>query len=167
MSRFTKKPKPTKIATVIGTGTKIIGNIEFAGGLHVDGTIVGNVTADQGDDSALTLSENGTIEGEVRVPNMVINGKVLGDVYGSHNVELAPNAKVTGTVYYHLLEMAMGAEVNGQLVHTAEQQPRRLGYDGGKEKAAEPAKDAKSGELPLSGQPRPEAARKPEPPKPN
>jgi len=44
-------------------------------------------------------------------------------------VELAPNAKVNGTVYYRLLEMAMGAEVNGQLVHTEEEPVRMLGYD--------------------------------------
>jgi cytoskeletal protein CcmA (bactofilin family) len=56
---------------------------------------------------------------------------VIGDVYGTSRVELAPNAKVTGTVYYHLLEMAMGAEVNGRLVHSNEDEPRRLGYDGG------------------------------------
>lgn len=165
MSRFTKKPKSTKIATVIGTGTRVIGNVEFTGGLHVDGTIVGNVTAEQNGDGALTLSENGTIEGEVRVPNIVINGTVLGDVYGGQSVELAPKAKVTGTVYYHLLEMAMGAEINGQLVHTAEQQPRRLSYDGDRGKAGERA--TKEEELPLTGQQRAEAGKKPETLKPN
>jgi cytoskeletal protein CcmA (bactofilin family) len=129
MARF-KKSKAPKIATVIGAGTKIHGDIEFSGGLHVDGVIKGNVMAEQGTDSALTLSENGTIEGEVRVCNIVINGRVTGDVYGAQRVELAPDARVTGTVYYNLLEMAMGAEINGQLVHTVDQGTRRLGYDG-------------------------------------
>jgi cytoskeletal protein CcmA (bactofilin family) len=129
MARF-KKSKAPKIATVIGAGTKIHGDIEFSDGLHVDGVIKGNVMAEEGTDSALTLSENGTIEGEVRVCNIVINGKVTGDVYGTQRVELAPDARVTGTVYYNLLEMAMGAEINGQLVHTVDQGTRRLGYDG-------------------------------------
>ncbi len=128
--------KAQKIATVIGVGTKVIGDIHFSGGLHVDGAISGNVLADQDNDSALTLSENGTIEGELRVPNIVVNGTVNGDVYGSQTVELAPKARVTGTVYYNLLEMAMGAEINGQLIHTKEQPQRRLGYDGGKPQAA-------------------------------
>ncbi len=122
--------KTQKIATVIGVGTKVTGDIHFTGGLHVDGTIVGNVLADQDEKSALILSEQGTIEGELRVPNIVINGTVKGDVFGSHTVELAPNARVSGTVYYNLLEMAMGAEINGQLIHTKEQPQRRLGYDG-------------------------------------
>jgi cytoskeletal protein CcmA (bactofilin family) len=130
MARF-KKTKAPRVVTVVGTGTNISGNLVFAGGLHVDGVITGDVHADGGESSALTLSEGGTIEGEIRVPNIVINGTVIGDVYGTNRVELAPNARVTGTVYYHLLEMAMGAEVNGRLVHTNEDEPRRLGYDGG------------------------------------
>jgi cytoskeletal protein CcmA (bactofilin family) len=130
MARY-KKTKAPRVVTVVGTGTTISGNMVFAGGLHVDGIITGDVHADGAESSALTLSESGTIEGEVRAPNIVINGTVIGDVYGTNRVELAPNAKVTGTVYYHLLEMAMGAEVNGRLVHSDEGEPRRLGYDGG------------------------------------
>jgi cytoskeletal protein CcmA (bactofilin family) len=130
MAKF-KKTKAPRVVTVVGTGTQISGNVAFAGGLHVDGIITGDVHADGAESAALTLSEGGTIEGEVRVPNIVINGTVIGDVYGTNRVELAPNAKVTGTVYYHLLEMAMGAEVNGRLVHSNEVEPRRLGYDGG------------------------------------
>lgn len=61
---------------------------------------------------------------------LILNGTVVGDVYASERVELASQARVTGTVHYRLLEMAMGAEVNGQLVHVSENVPRRLGYDG-------------------------------------
>ncbi len=124
------KSRAPKIATVIGAGTEIVGNIIFSGGLHVDGRIKGNVQAEPDSTSALTLSEKGVIEGDIHVPNIVINGEVNGDVYGGLRVELAPRARVAGTVYYNLLEMAMGASVNGQLIHSDEPQ-RRLGYDGG------------------------------------
>jgi cytoskeletal protein CcmA (bactofilin family) len=143
MKRNNPKTKAQKIATVIGVGTKVAGDIHFAGGLHVDGTIVGNVLADQDEESALTLSEQGTIEGELRVPNIVVNGTVNGDVYGSKTVELAQNARVTGTVYYNLLEMAMGAEINGQLIHTKELPQRRLGYDGGGKPQATKSQESK------------------------
>ena len=78
--------------------------------------------------SLLTLSERGTIEGEVKVPNMVLNGEIVGDVYGSTRVELAPKSRVKGSVYYNLIEMAIGAEVNGGLVHQPQgsQLPKRL-----------------------------------------
>jgi len=123
-----KKNKTPDLKTIIGVGTEIIGDLHFTGGLHVDGIIKGNVSADQGARSVLTVSENGNIEGEVRVPNMTINGVIMGDVYASQRVELAPKARVTGTVYYNMLEMAMGAEVNGQLIRADENSPKLLGY---------------------------------------
>ena len=111
------KTKPTKIETLIGTSIEIRGDIIFNGGLHVDGKIVGNVIAEDNSDSMLVLSDHGNIEGEVRVPYVVLNGEVTGDVYAAERVELSSHAQVSGNVYYNLLEMAMGAEVNGSLVH--------------------------------------------------
>jgi len=112
------------IDTVIGSQTRLEGDVHFSGGLHVDGTIKGNLVAEPGTEAVLTVSEQGRIEGDVRVPNLVLNGAVQGDVYASERVELACHAKVTGNVYYNLIEMAMGAEVNGNLVHRAG--PQRL-----------------------------------------
>ena len=106
-----------RIDTLIGHGTEINGDLIFAGGLHVDGRINGNVAAEEGSSSILILSEFGHIEGDVRVPNIVLNGKIVGDVHGSTRVELAPKSRIKGSVYYNLIEMAIGAEVNGALVH--------------------------------------------------
>ena len=117
-----------RIDTLVGQGTEITGDLVFSGGLHVDGTIKGNVVAEEGTTALLILSEFGRIEGEVTVPNMVLNGEVVGDVYGSTRVELAPKARVKGSVYYNLIEMAIGAEVNGGLVHQPQGSdlPKRL-----------------------------------------
>lgn len=126
-----KKFKAPKIATVIGVGTEILGDLHFSGGLHVDGHIKGNVSAEQDGQSALIVSENGNIEGEVRVPNMIVNGTITGDLYASQRVELASDARIHGTVYYTMLEMAMGAEVNGQMIKVDEDSPKMLGYHEG------------------------------------
>ncbi len=107
-----------KYSSVIGSNIKIFGNIVFTGGLYVDGSIQGNITADGDDPSVLTLDENSTVEGDVQAPKIRLNGEVVGDVYASAHAELLPKARVSGTLYYHSLEMALGAEVNGQLVHT-------------------------------------------------
>jgi len=138
-----KKFKASKIATVIGHGTEITGNLSFAGGLHLDGVITGDLTTNHDDAATLTVSEHGAVEGDVRVPNVILNGTVVGDVYASNRVELASKARVTGTVYYSRLEMAMGAEVNGQLKHVNESEPRMLGYFDEEEKTDEtPSDDA-------------------------
>jgi len=111
------KSNSTKIETLVGTAMEIHGDLIFSGGLHVDGKIVGNVIAEEDSHSMLILSDQGQIEGEVRVPFVVLNGQVTGDVYASERVELSRHGQVKGNVYYNLLEMAMGAEVNGNLVH--------------------------------------------------
>jgi cytoskeletal protein CcmA (bactofilin family) len=117
-----------RIDTLIGQGTEINGDLVFSGGLHVDGTIKGNVSAEEGSSALLILSEFGHIEGEVTVPNMVLNGEIIGDVFGSIRVELAPKSRIKGSVYYNLIEMSIGAEVNGGLVHQPQgsQLPKRL-----------------------------------------
>ncbi len=128
-----KKFRTPRITTVIGTGTEIKGDITFRNGLHVDGVIRGDVLSDPQDQSAtLTLSDLGTIDGNVRVGNVMLNGTVVGDVVASNRVELAPKAKINGTLTYAMLEMAMGAEVNGKLIHAADQEPPQLQYDGNK-----------------------------------
>ncbi|MGH8475110.1 MAG: bactofilin family protein [Methylococcales bacterium] len=119
-NRKNQKIKASRISTIVGQGTEVHGNITFTGGLHVDGIIKGNVNGELSESSILSLSELGMIEGDVRVPILILNGSVLGNVFASERVELAPRSKVTGDVTYNLIEMAVGAEVNGKLVHKNE-----------------------------------------------
>ena len=123
-----KKFNAARVDTLIGQGTRISGDLIFSGGLHVDGHIKGNVMAEAGSSAILILSEHGRIEGEVKVPLMVLNGEILGDVYATTRVELAPKSRISGSVYYNLIEMSIGAEVNGSLVHqpVGEEEPKRL-----------------------------------------
>jgi len=125
-----KKHKSVRIDTLVGQHTEIQGDIRFSGGLHVDGTIKGNVIAETDGSSMLSLSECGTVEGEVNVPYVVLNGVVIGDVHVSEHVELASKARITGNVYYNLIEMSIGAELNGKLVHTpgSTDSPLALGH---------------------------------------
>ena len=111
------KSASARVDTVIGQQTQISGDLHFSGGLHIDGHIKGNVIANEGTESVLTVSEHGRIEGDVRVPNVFLNGSVTGDVRCEERIELAAKAKVNGDVYYNLIEMVMGAEVNGSLLH--------------------------------------------------
>jgi cytoskeletal protein CcmA (bactofilin family) len=109
------KPQ-SRIDCLIGAGTTVEGNIEFTGGLRVDGKVRGNVTAADGKPGTLVLSEQAQIEGEIRVSHVVINGTVIGPVFAVEYVELQPRANVTGDVHYKTLEMQLGAVVQGRLV---------------------------------------------------
>jgi cytoskeletal protein CcmA (bactofilin family) len=111
------KPKPQRIDTLIGAGTRIIGDVQFGGGFHVDGHVKGNVDAPPDSGATLSVSDSGVVEGSVAVPNVVLNGTVKGDILAHDRVELGATARVTGNVYYGLIEMEMGAEINGKLIH--------------------------------------------------
>jgi cytoskeletal protein CcmA (bactofilin family) len=121
-----KQRRHTVVDTLVGGNTKINGDLNFEGGCHVDGTVNGNVSADTESDSALSISEDANIKGGVTVPYVVLHGIVRGDVFASKRVELGPTARVIGNVYYNLIEMAIGAEINGKLVHQPDGQVRLI-----------------------------------------
>jgi len=108
------------VDTLVGNNSRVNGDLNFSGGCHVDGMVKGNVSADPDSASELIVTEDGTVEGNVNVPYVVLNGIVRGDVAAGQRVELGPTARVTGNVYYNLIEMAIGAEINGKLVHQPE-----------------------------------------------
>ncbi len=103
--------------TLVSSDTTVIGDLQFAGNLDIEGLVQGNVIAKPGKDALVRVVGQGRIEGEIRAPLVVINGQVKGDVHCTERLELAEHARVEGSVYYVLLEMAVGAEVNGNLTH--------------------------------------------------
>lgn len=120
---FSKKPavKAGKDATLIAESTKVVGNITFADQLYVNGSIEGDIRAEDATAATLVVSEVGSVKGEIRAPFVVINGRVEGNVHASTRVELAANARIKGNVYYKLIEMQLGAMVDGQLVHVRDE----------------------------------------------
>lgn len=112
----TSKPQ-NRIDCLIGAGTRVEGNVIFSGGLRVDGQVKGNIIAEDDKPGTLVVSEQAQVEGEIRVPHVVINGVVNGPVNSTEYVELQAKANVTGDVYYNTLEMQLGAVVQGRLVH--------------------------------------------------
>lgn len=105
------------VETLIGPRVVIRGDVQFSGGLYVEGKIIGKIIADEGSAAVLTISEQGLIEGEVHAPVVVIAGSLHGDIHASERVELSPTAKVQGNVFYKVVEMAGGATLTGRLIH--------------------------------------------------
>lgn len=113
--------RPTSsVDSLIGQRSVIRGDVEFSGGLHVDGQVHGSLNAAADSDGTLILSDKGRIDGEVRAPHVIINGEVNGDIYASERLELAAQARVTGNIHYKVLEMTAGAQVTGRLLRTDE-----------------------------------------------
>jgi cytoskeletal protein CcmA (bactofilin family) len=113
---FTRESKLARIDTLIGKAARVHGDVEFAGGLHLDGSIVGNVRSDQAPGSTLSVSQGGSIEGMVEVPNIRLDGTVKGDIHARGRVVLGATARVEGNLYYGVIEMTLGAQIMGKLM---------------------------------------------------
>lgn len=109
------KPVDT-IDTLIGQKTVFKGDVEFSGGLRVDGKVNGNIIARDENNSTLVLSEMSEVEGNISVPHVIVNGTVRGNIKSSAHIELQPNSRIVGDVHYKGVEMQLGATINGNLV---------------------------------------------------
>ncbi|MFL9960566.1 polymer-forming cytoskeletal protein [Paraburkholderia sediminicola] len=105
----------TRLATLIAEDVRITGDLQFSEGLRMDGQVKGNVSGTPGSQALLVLSDRGSIEGNVHGYDVVVNGKIVGDLIADHFVELQGNAHVVGNIYYHQLRMDCGASVDGKL----------------------------------------------------
>lgn len=106
--------------TLIANNCEMSGDIHFKDQLLINGTVKGNLYAEAESRASVTVSETGCVEGNICVPNVVVNGRVDGDIHSSRHVELAAKAEVTGNVYYNLIEMVRGSKVTGNLVNVAD-----------------------------------------------
>ena len=122
---FNKKTAASNAAieSLISAGTTIEGNLRFKGGLRIDGTVKGNVVAEDGAASTLVLSESGRIEGAVNAAHLMINGTIVGPITAAETIELQPKARINGEIHYLALEMHHGAVVDGTLTHLESGRP--------------------------------------------
>ena len=102
--------------TLIAKGTELEGDLHFKGNLEVEGGIIGNILSED-ENARVRVLQGGSVEGEVWVAAVVVNGHIKGDIYASKQAKLASKAVVEGNIHYNLIEIEKGAEVVGSFVH--------------------------------------------------
>jgi cytoskeletal protein CcmA (bactofilin family) len=128
---FKNDSRPARIDTLIARSVTVHGDVEFAGGLHLDGTVAGGVRADPQTPASLSVSGTGSIEGPVEVTDIILHGTVRGDIVARGRVVLGASAKVEGSVFYGVIEMTLGAQITGKLVRLqAAGEPARSAVEG-------------------------------------
>lgn len=98
--------------TVIQKGTRIEGNIERADKVHISGSLIGNINAND----HLVIHEDGVVQGNITTPRSEISGKVMGDIRVTDLLVLKGTAQVTGTIYAKYLVTEEGAQFNGTII---------------------------------------------------
>lgn len=111
---FNKRKQPP-IKSLIAQGSHISGSIQFTDGLRIDGTLVGDIHANEDQPSILVVSESASVTGALHADHIIINGTVKGPVHANLMLELQPKARIEGDLSYRALEMHQGAIVSGQL----------------------------------------------------
>jgi cytoskeletal protein CcmA (bactofilin family) len=106
------------IDTLISAPTRIQGDVQFSGGLHLDGAVTGSVKALPNQPSRLVISETGVVDGSVEAQVVEMNGRVRGDIQASGRLTLGPKAQVEGNLTYGAIEMAAGARIQGKMKNT-------------------------------------------------
>lgn len=122
---FARKKQPkelmrAQINTLIGKDTTVVGVIKFKGGLHVIGTIKGGAESED-ENSLLIINEGALVTGDIYVNHLIVNGTVEGNVYVKGKVELFDKAHIEGDVHYGLIELPVGAQLNGKLIRYDEE----------------------------------------------
>ena len=102
--------------TLISEQSTFKGDLRFTGGqVRIEGRVVGSVVAESGAGASIEICTKGSVEGEVHGPMIVIDGQVHGNIVSTERVSLLSKARIHGNLYYKVLEMAAGAQVNGQI----------------------------------------------------
>lgn len=116
----------SRLSSLVAAGVEIAGDVIVTDGVRIDGQVVGNVLSRPDSKGLLVLSEQGRIEGNVRMHDAVINGTICGDLEADNFIELQANARITGAIKYRTLQMACGARVQGAMECIVDRPDSRL-----------------------------------------
>lgn len=113
---FKREKSAAAPETLIGPSVTIRGDVDFEGGIHLQGRIFGNFRMQPGGDATMDIEAGAEVEGEVRAQQARINGRVRGDVHIGGRLVLGSRAVIEGNVHYGSIEMAAGARITGKML---------------------------------------------------
>lgn len=113
------RDRPSGPATLINEGCRIKGSISGNGDFLINGEIDGDCDLN----GTVTLARNGLWLGMISAGNVIVAGRVEGDIVASEKVEITATARVTGTVTGAAIAVAEGAVVEGVMKTTGNEDP--------------------------------------------
>lgn len=103
----------TMVANKINEGTTIVGNIEAATDIRIDGKINGNIICS----SKVVIGSSAILQGNVKCIDLTIEGKIKGNVEVNGTLFFRNSANFEGDVKYKKLIVEEGALIIGSLVN--------------------------------------------------
>ena len=96
------------LETIVGNGTRILGQVSVKGTIRVDGIVEGDVQADW-----VVVGEAGKIVGNTHARGVVVGGSVEGNIEAAETVELMGKSTMTGEIRTPKLAVSEGAVFDG------------------------------------------------------
>lgn len=105
------KPQDTE-HSVIGKNIKFRGELVGTESLHIEGTIEGTVIMEGHD---LSIGEGGVLNANVHAKNVVINGKLTGDLLADELIKICNTATVKGNLIAPRIQLDDGGKFRGSM----------------------------------------------------
>jgi cytoskeletal protein CcmA (bactofilin family) len=117
------KKKPSKLLqlqkvpfkSVLDRGCTIHGKLEFSGNYHVLGRVLGDVLDIASESAVLWIDKSAHIKGNIQCSNLVLLGKLEGNIVASGVVEVCSGATIIGDIQSERLHVDSNARINGRL----------------------------------------------------
>ena len=97
------------ISTVLGKETEFNGVLNFKKSLQVNGIFEGVIESE----GYLIIAEGALVKANINAKNVIVGGKVVGDVLATEKVELQETAELHGNIKTKNLHIADGAVFKG------------------------------------------------------
>lgn len=107
-----KRPPTIEGMTVIHEGTRIVGNIEVAGSIRIDGEVQGGINA-SGD---VFIGKEGKVTGDITASNATVEGMLIGNLKVSEHAFFTASSSFRGELSYKTCEVEKGARLNSTMV---------------------------------------------------
>lgn len=116
--------KNTSEKSTIGNNIQFRGELIGKEDLHIEGRIEGTVIMEG---QNLTIGEQGELDANIHAQNIVINGKLTGDVLADELIEIKNTAVVKGNLIAPRIQLEDGGKFRGSMdmVDTDEEQAER------------------------------------------
>ncbi len=114
------------VATIIGPGTKVKGEVHSKGTIRIEGEVEGRVECED----SIVVHESGHLKADLIAAQIIISGTVEGNTFAHERIEITNQAKVVGNITAPRISIAEGVIFEGQCTMKAPgqvQPPKREG----------------------------------------
>ena len=101
--------------SIIGSGLKVEGTLWLNQSTRIDALIDGNIFQQDGCNITIAFGQSAVVTGNVIANQIVISGKIRGDIVAHKNLELLSTASIVGAINYASIKINAGAKVSGLL----------------------------------------------------